>query len=411
MDRTARRVERSPAVVLAAGAALLALSLGIRHTFGLFLAPMTRDLGWSRELFALAISVQNLAWGAAQPFAGRLADRLGAGRTVLSGAILYVAGLLLMAGAHGSPALLASGALVGLGLSGTTMAVVFGAVARATPPARRTVAMGVAMAAGSLGQFVMLPGTLGGIEALGWAGTLVGLAVLGALMAPLAAALVERPAASAAAGAHGPSFRAVLGEALAHRGFWLLSFGFFVCGFHVAFIATHLPAYLADRGLPPRTGAVVLALIGLFNVAGSYLSGVLGTRLSKPSVLAGIYGLRALVIGAFLAAPLSETSAYVFGAAMGLLWLSTVAPTNGTVVSFFGVSNLSTLGGVVFFFHQVGAFLGGWLGGRIYGLAGSYEAVWWLSIGLAVLAALLNLPIREEPVARLRAAPAPEPAP
>jgi MFS family permease len=401
---------RSPATILAAGAVLLALSLGIRHTFGLFLAPMTRDNGWSRELFALAVSVQNLAWGAAQPFAGRLADRFGAARTVLAGAVLYVAGLLVMSQAHGSAALLTSGLLVGLGLSGTTMAVVFGAVARATPPARRSLAMGVAMAVGSLGQFVMLPGTLGGIEALGWAGTLLVLAALGALMAPLSAALVEGPAA-ASPGAPAPTLRAVLGEALAHRGFWLLSFGFFVCGFHVAFIATHLPAYLADRGLPVRTGAVVLALIGLFNVAGSYLSGVLGSRLSKPGVLVGIYGLRAVVIAAFLAAPLTEGSAYAFGAAMGLLWLSTVAPTNGTVVSFFGVSNLSTLGGVVFLFHQVGAFLGGWLGGRLYAVTGSYQAVWWISIGLAVVAALLNVPIREAPAPRLAAAPAPEAAP
>lgn len=410
MATTDRRDWRSPAVILAAGAALLALSMGIRHTFGLFLGPMTRDNGWTREVFALAISVQNLVWGAAQPFAGRVADRLGAGKTILGGTVLYVAGLLVMAQAHGSPALLASGLLVGLGLSGTTMAVVFGAVARSTPPARRSVAMGIAMAVGSLGQFVMLPGTLGAIEALGWATTLLGLAALGALMAPLSAALLERPAA-AAPGEHAMPFRAVLAEALSHRGFWLLSFGFFVCGFHVVFIATHLPAYLADRGLPARTGAVVLALVGLFNIAGSYASGVLGTRMSKPGVLVGIYGLRALVIAAFLVAPLTETTAYLFGAAMGLLWLSTVAPTNGTVVSLFGVTNLSTLGGLVFFFHQVGAFLGGWLGGRLYVATGSYEAVWRISIGLAVLAAILNLPIREVPVPRLRAPPVPEAAP
>jgi MFS family permease len=405
MPPTERPDWRTPAVMLAAGAALLALSMGIRHTFGLFLAPMTRDNGWSREVFALALAFQNLVWGAAQPFAGRVADRLGAGKTILGGTVLYVAGLLLMAGAHGSAALLTSGLLVGLGLSGTTMAVVFGAVARSTPPSRRSVAMGIAMSVGSLGQFVMLPGALAGIEALGWAATLVVLAVLGALMAPLSAALFERPAAPVA-GAHTQSFRAVLSEALSHRGFWLLSFGFFVCGFHVVFIATHLPAYLADRGLPARTGAVVLALVGLFNIAGSYVSGVLGERMSKPGVLVGIYGLRALVLAAFLAVPLTEASAYVFGAAMGLLWLSTVAPTNGTVAAFFGVANLSTLGGLVFFFHQVGAFLGGWLGGRIYVMTGSYDAVWWISIGLAVAAALLNVPIREVPVPRLRAAAA-----
>lgn len=408
MDATPRRDWRSPAVMLAAGAVLLCISMGIRHTFGLFLAPMSRDNGWSREVFALALAVQNLVWGAAQPFAGRVADRLGAGKTVLGGTALYVAGLVLMAAAHGSGALVGSGVLVGLGLSGTTMAVVFGAIARSTPPSRRSVAFGIAMSVGSLGQFVMLPGALAGIETIGWAATLLVLALLGALMAPLAVPLLERPPAAAPGAAPPAGLRVVLAEALGHRGFWLLSFGFFVCGFHVVFIATHLPAYLADRGLPARTGAVVLALVGLFNIAGSYLSGVLGNRMSKPGVLVGIYGLRALVIGAFLWAPLTETSAYVFGAAMGLLWLSTVAPTNGTVAVFFGVSNLSTLGGVVFFFHQVGAFLGGWLGGRIYVMTGSYDAVWWLSIGLAVLAALLNLPIREVPAPRLAAVPAPE---
>jgi predicted MFS family arabinose efflux permease len=402
-DPNTRPGWRSPAVMLAAGAALLALSLGIRHTFGLFLAPMTRDNGWTREVFALAIALQNLTWGAAQPFAGRLADRLGAGRTILGGSVLYVAGLVLMAQAHGAAAFHVAGVLVGLGLSGTTMSVVFGAVARAVPPERRSMAMGVAMSVGSLGQFVMLPGALGAIEAIGWSTTLLALAALGAAMAPLSSALFE-PRPLAPAGERAMSFREVIAEALAHRGFWLLSFGFFVCGFHVVFIATHLPAYLADRGLPARTGAVVLALVGLFNVGGSYLAGVLGGRLSKPGVLAGIYGLRAVVIAAFVMLPLSEWSAYAFGAAMGVLWLSTVPLTNGTVAAVFGVANLSTLGGVVFFFHQVGAFLGGWFGGRIYVLTGSYDAVWWISVGLAVAAAVLNLPIREVPVPRLQAA-------
>lgn len=399
-----RRDWRTPAVMLAAGAALLAISLGIRHAFGLFLAPMTRDNGWTREVFALAMAFQNLVWGAAQPFAGRLADRLGAGKTILAGSVVYVAGLALMAQAHTASALMGAGLLVGLGLSGTTMAVVFGAVARSTPPARRSLAMGIAMAVGSLGQFAMLPGTLTAIEAVGWTAALLGLAALGALMAPLSAALLERPAATAP-GERATTLREALAEALSHRGFWLLSFGFFVCGFHVVFIATHLPAYLVDRGLSSRTGALVLALVGLFNIGGSYVAGLLGDRLSKPGVLVGIYALRAVVIAAFVTVPLTETTAYAFGAAMGLLWLSTVPLTNGTVASLFGVTNLSMLGGVVFFFHQVGAFLGGWLGGRIYVTTGSYDAVWWISVGLAVAAALLNLPIREVPVARLQVAP------
>ncbi len=404
MGRTDGRGWRSPAVMLAAGAAVLAISLGIRHAFGLFLAPMTRDNGWSREVFALAMALQNLAWGAAQPFAGRLADRYGAGKAILGGTVLYVAGLVLMAQAHGTAALVWSGLLVGFGLSGTTFPVVFGAIARSTAPERRSLAMGVAMSVGSLGQFAMLPGALSSIEAVGWASTLMMLAALGATMAPLSSALFERTGTGTSS--EPPmSFRDVLAEALAHRGFWLLSFGFFVCGFHVVFIATHLPAFLVDRGLGAKTGAIVLALVGLFNIAGSYLAGHLGSRLSKPGVLVGIYALRAVVIAAFVALPVTQGSAYLFGAAMGLLWLSTVPLTNGTVAAVFGVKNMSMLGGVVFFFHQLGAFLGGWLGGRVYVVTGSYDVVWSLSIGLAVVAALLNVPIREVPVARLDVEP------
>jgi MFS family permease len=396
---------RTPAVVLGAGATLLAISLGIRHTFGLFLGPMTRDNGWTREVFAFAIALQNLVWGLAQPFAGRLADRLGAGKVVVAGSVLYVAGLVLMAGAHSGTALAVSaGLLIGVGLSGTTMPVVFGAVARAVPPERRSLAMGVAMAVGSLGQFAMLPAANHAIGALGWPTTLLVAALLGVAMAPLAAALAEGPVAGGGRAAP-RRLREVLGEALAHRGFWLLSFGFFVCGFHVVFIATHLPAFLTDRGLAPGTGAVVLALVGLFNVAGSYLAGWLGGRRSKPALLVGLYLARAVVIAAFVLVPVSEGSAWAFGAAMGLLWLSTVPLTNGTVASVFGVGDFAMLGGIVFLFHQVGAFLGGWLGGRLYVATGSYDVVWWISIALALLAALLNVPVRETPVARLRAVP------
>jgi len=396
---------RSPAVMLAAGALTLAMSLGIRHAFGLFLAPMTRDNGWTREVFAFAIAIQNLVWGAAQPIAGRLADRYGAGKAILAGTALYVAGLLLMAQAHSGAALtLSAGLLIGVGLSGTSFPIVFGAIARSTPPEKRSMAMGVAMSVGSLGQFAMLPGALSAIETLGASTTLLALAALAATMAPLSGALFEkRPAPTS--GPASLALRAVLAEALGHRGFWLLSFGFFVCGFHVAFIATHLPAYLADRGLGPRDGAMVLALVGLFNIAGSYAAGLLGGRMSKPGLLVGIYLSRAVVIALFFLLPVTETSAYLFGAAMGLLWLSTVPLTNGTVASVFGVQNMAMLGGLVFFFHQIGAFLGSWLGGRLYVGTGSYAVVWWLSIALAVVAALLNVPVREEPVARLRAAP------
>ncbi len=395
---------RTPAVILASGAVLLALSLGIRHTFGLFLAPMSKEHGWTREVFAFAIALQNLVWGAAQPFAGRLADRLGAGKVILGGSLLYIAGLVLMAWAQTGTALaISAGLVIGLGLSGTTMPVVFGAVVRSTPPERRSMAMGVAMAVGSLGQFAMLPGALNAIDAFGSATTLLAFAAIALLMGPLSLALLESPAATPGRAPPRP-LGEVLGEALRHRGFWLLCFGFFVCGFHVVFIATHLPAFLTDRGLPVKTGAVVLALVGLFNIAGSFAAGWLGGRVEKSKVLVGIYGARALVITAFVLAPVSEGSAWLFGAAMGLLWLSTVPPTNGIIVTLFGVENLAMLGGIAFFFHQVGAFLGGWLGGRLYVLTGSYDLVWWLSVALAVLAALLNLPIREVPVARLRLA-------
>lgn len=404
MSNAARRDWRTPAVMLAAGALTLAVSLGIRHAFGLFLAPMSRDNGWTREVFAFAIALQNLVWGAAQPFAGRLADRYGAGKAILSGSVLYVAGLLLMAQSHSGSALAVSaGLLVGLGLSGTTINVVFGAIARSTPPEKRSLAMGVAMSVGSLGQFAMLPGALSAIEAIGWGSALVALAALGATMAPLSGALFERTAGPSSQADMG--LRAVLAEALSHRGFWLLSFGFFVCGFHVAFIATHLPAYLVDRGLGARTGAIVLALVGLFNIAGSYCAGFLGGRMSKPALLVGIYGLRAVVIALFFLSPVTELSAYVFGGAMGFLWLSTVPLTNGTVATVFGVKNMAMLGGMVFFFHQVGAFLGSWLGGRLYVATGGYGVVWWISIALALVAAGLNVPVREVPVARLQAAP------
>jgi predicted MFS family arabinose efflux permease len=366
---------------------------------------MSRDHGWTREVFSFAIALQNLVYGAVSPLAGRLADRRGAGKVILGSSVVYAIGLLLMSvAATGTALALSAGLLVGAGLGGTTTAVVFGAIARAVPPARRSLAMGIAMSVGSFGQFLLLPSALKAIDAFGWATSLVALAAVAALVAPLSFALFERiePPAVAEPSAH---LGEVLSEAFSTRGFWLLSLGFFVCGFHVTFIGTHLPAYLTDRGLDAGVGAMVLALVGLFNIAGSYLSGLLGGRMSKPGLLVGIYLLRAVVISLFFFLPLSELSAYLFGAAMGLLWLSTVPPTNGTVATMFGVRNMAMLGGLVFFFHQLGSFLGGWLGGRLYVATGRYDTVWWLSIGLALLAALLNVPIREVPVARLAAAP------
>lgn len=378
---------------------VLSISLGIRHAFGLFLTPMSMDLGWGRETFALAIALQNLVWGIAQPFTGRLADRHGAGWIVLGGGVLYVVGLYMMSQSQSEMSLLISaGVVIGVGLSGTTFPVVFGVISRALPAEKRSWAMGVAMSVGSFGQFALLPGSNALISSAGWSTALLALASLCLLMLPLSAALME-PAKEDPQEAL--PLKDVLGEALHHRGFWLLSLGFFVCGFQVVFIGTHLPAFLIDGGLSLGVGSMSLALIGLFNIAGSYLAGYWGGRHPKPLLLSGIYIGRLVVISIFLVFPLSVWSAYAFAIAMGFLWLSTVPLTNGAVATFFGVGNLSMLGGVVFLFHQLGAFLGGWLGGYLYDAYGNYDVVWTIAMGLSLMAAALNFPIKEQPVPRL----------
>jgi len=395
-------VWRASSWLLVGASLMLFLSLGIRHAFGLFLSPMSFEFGWGREVFAFAMALQNLAWGVAQPFAGALADRFGARRTIVAGGALYSTGLLLM-GLADSPWLLSlsGGVLIGIGMSGVTFPVILAVVGRAVPPEKRSMAMGIASAAGSFGQFAMLPGTLGLMEWLGWAGALLALGVLSALMMPLAWMVNERPAPVQGAV---QTLGAALREALGHRGFRLLALGFFVCGFQLIFIGVHIPAYLVDQSLPIVTGTTVLALVGLFNVAGTYLAGWLGGRYSKPKLLSLIYLTRALVIGLFISLPLSTWTAYAFGMAMGVLWLSTVPLTNGTIATLFGVRNLSMLGGIVFLMHQIGAFLGGWLGGVLYDRSGSYDAVWYICILLSVIAAALNWPIQERPVARLQEA-------
>ena len=383
------------------GASLvLALSLGIRHGFGLFLPPMSAEFGWGREVFAFAIALQNLIWGLTQPFTGALADRFGAKRTVIVGGILYAIGLGCMGLADSPLSLsLSAGLLIGIGLSGTSFSVILGAVGRAVPMEKRSMAMGIAAAAGSFGQFVMLPGTLGLLSWLGWSVALIALGLLVALIIPLAAMLKDTPLPLTG---QEQTLGEALREACSHSGFWLLALGFFVCGFQVVFIGVHLPAYLVDQHLPALVGTTVLALVGLFNIFGTYIAGWLGGRMSKPRLLSALYLARAVVIVAFIVTPLTVWSAYAFGVAMGLLWLSTVPLTNGTVATMFGVRNLSMLGGIVFLFHQLGAFLGGWMGGYLYDHTGSYDLVWQIAVLLSLLAAALNWPVRELPVARLQ---------
>ena len=394
-------VWRNSGWVLLGSALILALSLGVRHGFGLFLPPMSAQFGWGREVFAFAIALQNLIWGLAQPFTGALADRVGAAKVVIVGGLLYAVGLLLM-GLSDSPLSLSlsAGLLIGIGLSGTSFSVILGVVGRALPPQNRSMGMGIASAAGSFGQFAMLPGTLGLIGWLGWSAALLVLGLLVALIVPLVSMLKDRPLPKLGGE---QTLKEALHEACSHSGFWLLAFGFFVCGFQVVFIGIHLPAYLVDQHLPATVGTTVLALIGLFNIFGTYTAGWLGGRMSKPRLLTGLYLARAVVIVLFLWAPITQFSAYVFGMVMGFLWLSTVPLTNGTVATMFGVRNLSMLGGIVFLFHQLGAFLGGWLGGVVYDQTGSYDLIWQVSIGLSLLAAALNVPVRERPVARLQA--------
>ncbi|MFB4370498.1 MULTISPECIES: MFS transporter [unclassified Pseudomonas] len=397
-------VWRTSVWIMLGASLILALSLGIRHGFGLFLSPMSAEFGWGRGVFAFAIALQNLIWGIAQPFTGALADRFGAQRAIIVGGVLYAAGLVLMGLADSPLSLsLSAGLLIGIGLSGTSFSVILGVVGRAVPVEKRSMAMGVAAAAGSFGQFAMLPGTLGLIGWLGWSAALIALGMMVALIVPLALMVRDRPQVS-----QGP--QQTLGEALreacSHSGFWLLALGFFVCGFQVVFIGVHLPAYLVDQHLPAIVGTTVLALVGLFNVFGTYIAGWLGGRRSKPRLLSALYLARGVVITLFISVPLSVWTAYAFGIAMGLLWLSTVPLTNGTVATLFGVRNLSMLGGIVFLFHQLGSFMGGWLGGYLYDHTGSYDLVWQISILLSVLAAALNWPVREQPVARLQGAQA-----
>ncbi|MDO9073117.1 MAG: MFS transporter [Rubrivivax sp.] len=391
--------------VLLCGAAIVTLSMGIRHGFGLWLAPITMDRGWTRETFAFALAIQNLAWGLAGPLAGMLADRFGAFRVLLVGGVLYAAGLVLMALATSGLAFTGSaGLLLGMAQSGTTYAIVYGVIARQVDPAKRSWAMGVAAAAGSFGQFLMVPVESWLIGGFGWQNALFVLGCAALLILPLAWGLREPPAGPHTG--HRQSIGSALREAFAYPSFRLLMAGYFVCGFQVVFIGVHMPSYLKDQGLGPEVATTALALIGLFNVFGTYAAGTLGQRVPKRHILSAIYALRSVAIVIFLALPLTPASVYVFSAVMGVLWLSTVPPTNAIVAQIFGVQYMSMLGGFVFLSHQIGSFMGVWLGGKLYDSTGSYDVVWWIAVALGVFAALINVPVRETAIVRPALKPA-----
>jgi len=387
--------------VLACGAAIVTLSMGIRHGFGLWLQPLTQAQGWGRQEFAFAMAIQNLSWGFMGIFAGMVADRFGAFRVIALGAVVYGVGLLGMAWST-DPWVFAlfTGVIIGTAQAGTTYAVIYGVIGRNVPAERRSWAMGVAAAAGSFGQFLMVPveGLL--ISHMGWQTALVMLAAAAMLIIPLAWGLRE-PALSAPGKAlRDQTIGQALKEAFKYPSFQLLMAGYFVCGFQVVFIGVHMPSYLKDHGLAPQVASYALALIGLFNVFGTYIAGTLGQKMAKKKILAFIYAARSVAIVFFLLAPLTPTSVYIFSGVMGLLWLSTVPPTNAAVAQIFGISHLSMLSGFIFFSHQIGSFMGVWLGGYLYDKTGSYDIVWYLAIALGVFAALVNLPVRESPIHR-----------
>ena len=388
--------------VLICGAMIVSVAMGIRHGFGLWMQPMTQTMGWGREDFAMAIAVQNISWGLIGVFSGMLADRFGAFRVIIVGALAYALGLFGMAHAATPQWLIVTaGVMVGAAQAGTTFAVVFGVIGRNIPPERRSWAMGVVSAAGSFGQFLMVPTESMLITQWGWQQALVMLSVGVLIILPLSLGLREPSFAAGQAPVRNQSIVQALREAFGYRSFQLLMAGYFVCGFQVVFIGVHLPSFLKDQGMSAQLASTALALIGLFNIAGTYAAGSLGQVFPKNKILSGIYLARGIIIAIFISLPITPLSVYIFAAAMGLLWLSTVPVTNAVIAQIFGVSHLSMLSGFVFLSHQVGSFLGVWLGGLIYDRTGSYDQVWFITIALSAFAALINLPVRETAIARV----------
>ena len=385
--------------VIACGGIILLLSFGIRSSYGVFLQPVSTDLGWSREIFAMTIALQNLFWGFAQPFAGMIADRYGSARVIIGGALMFGAGTLLM-GYATTPltAHIGAGFLVGVGIAGCGFSTVLAAVGRSVAEEWRSMALGVASAGGSLGLLVMVPMGQAFIDSVGWSVALIYLAALSLLMVPLAAALAGKPAAPAAA--NNQSITESLREAASHNSFLFLNAGYFVCGFHVTFITTHFPAYVVDLGLGAEIGAWAIGIVGIVNVFSALGAGALGDKFNKKYVLSTLYLCRAAAIAIFMMTPPSVTSVMVFAAMIGLFWLGTVPVTSALVMQMFGLKHASMLLGIVFLSHQLGSFLGAWIGGYMFELSGSYDMVWWISVGLGVAAAALHWPIDERPIER-----------
>lgn len=391
---------RTPGIILMCGGIALTIALGTRHNFGLYLYPMTVDLGWSRETFSYAIALQNLVFGVAQPFTGAIADKFGAGRVLAGGALLYAFGLVLMAfSTTGWEFGLSAGIVVGVALSCSGFSIVYGVIGRAFPVEKRSVALGIAGAAGSFGQFVMLPYGQTLITHIGWHNALLTLALTVLLILPLSAALVEKRKPESA-GQFKQSIPEAAREAFGHNGFWLLCIAYMVCGFQVTFIAVHFPAYLIDQRMTPETGMIALALIGLFNILGSYVWGWLGGHYPKKYLLGTLYLTRSMAIAVFIALPVTPWSVYLFGAVIGFLWLGTVPLTAGVTAQIFGVRYLSTLSGIAFMFHQIGSFLGVGFGGYLFDATGSYHLMWVLTIAMGVVAAILTWPIDDRQIVR-----------
>lgn len=402
------RTSALPWIIIASGCLIAAMGFGPRSTMGFFQLPMLTETGWDRTTFGLAMAIQNLMWGLGQPVFGAIADRFGTWRVISAGGIMYAAGLLMMAHPT-SPAMLhvSGGILIGLGVAGSSFGLVLAAFARNVVPEKRSLVFGMGTAAGSTGMFLFAPISQGMIDVLGWSDTLIWLGAA-MLLIPILAIPLRGNATSGSEPQ--PDFRQTIGqalrEALGHSSYVLLVTGFFVCGFQVAFITAHFPAYISDIGIEAKFAVLGIALIGFFNIIGSLASGVIGQRHSKPAFLTLLYLGRSVAITAFLLLPQTSTSVVVFSVVIGLLWLSTVAPTNALVAVMFGTRHLGLLGGIVFLSHQMGSFLGVWLGGYLYDLLGSYDPVWWIGVALGLLAAVVHWPIRERPVDRIAMAPA-----